>query len=348
MTDVDTAWIQTCTLIATSSAVPFLAWRSWDLSRKIRAQGKQAQEVTEALKSQLHQSEDAFQQMEVRHLEVRRRLGEAGLFECYRQPVLLVGPRSVGKTSLLSHWRTPWSRAANQEATVKHNVAEVPICNFPLKERRPHFADPELKVPVTAQLMLRVHDFPGEVSTQRLIEKTVRDETAELRRASSHDLGVVVICMFDASEAVQGIAPETKKYYNGELFQRLRGLVFESAVKIERLVMVFNKHDHLRRRRPPTVSDADLLEECNVRFLSEFRELQSICNPGRLASVLTMLDRESNRDQTRGSPVVFGEAARALVEAFGDTAPLRNVLAEPARVVPAAHYTRNETRAPAP
>lgn len=331
-------------LFGTLTAIPLLLWRNRSLEKLLRAQDQQYVDQESRLKLGLKQSELAFQQLELRHRELRRRLEEAGIYESFRQPVLLVGPRGVGKTSLLTHWRTPWSKA-RPSPTFRHNFAEVPVCNLPLPERRPHFADPDLMVPVIAQLLLRVHDFAGEVNAQKLVEKVIREETAELRRASQHDLGVVIVCMFDAGEVVKGISPETQRYYNGELFQRLRGMMFDANVKIERLILVFNKYDRLRQGRPPAVTDVDLLDECLGRFINEFRELPRLCNPGRMTGVLTMLDRENNRALTRGGPIVFGEAARSLIEAFGNPDLAKGVVGDTARPVPAQLLAQDAPRA---
>jgi len=166
-------------LFGTLTAIPLLLWRNRSLEKLLRAQDQQYVDQESRLKLGLKQSELAFQQLELRHRELRRRLEEAGIYESFRQPVLLVGPRGVGKTSLLTHWRTPWSKA-RPSPTFRHNFAEVPVCNLPLPERRPHFADPDLMVPVIAQLLLRVHDFAGEVNAQKLVEKVIREEAEKV------------------------------------------------------------------------------------------------------------------------------------------------------------------------
>lgn len=252
----------------------------------------------------------------------RARLRHDGIVEHYMQPVVLVGPRGVGKSSLLRYWRSPWE-VTPTSPTFRRERVDVPVCMLPNIETRVHPDDPELVVPIHANLMLRVHDFAGEVEAQRMVSQVLMEETRLLRQTSHRELGVVVICMFDAAEAVSGIQHETRKYYNGELFGRLRGLVSEQAVSVERLILVFNKVDNLRLACESHYTDEDILRECMTYFLGTFPDLHYVCNEGRMRTMLTMLNSLDGHDRVRGASGVLGEASRPIVEAYDANLALR-------------------------
>lgn len=315
--------VTTAVLLGVATAVPLL----WHRLRLLRARiDQQDHEYIEA-SAALEAARSRFNRLSAKLVEV-------GVVETYCLPVLLVGPRAVGKTSLLAQWETPWS-AARPSPTFRHRSAEVPVCNVESIATRPHFADPEILTPVHAQLMLRVHDFAGEAHAQQVVEKIIRQETAELRAASEHDLGLVVVCMFDATEAVTGLAEETRRYYNGELFQRLRRIVFEGGARIDRMILVFNKVDRAQAAAGADVSAAQIREHCFRTFLGAFPEIGHVCNPDRICGVLTMLDG-MNPDVVRGAPMVMGEAARGFVEAFGAGDVANRISNERGASVPAA------------
>lgn len=320
-------------LIGTLTAIPLLVVRIRQLHRQVADLEASQIGRAESLQQQLVHAEAQRRSATERYERLKQNLSESDVVETYFQPVLLVGPRGVGKTSLLSQWKAPWTQS-QPSPTFRHNYAEVPVCDLPEFEKRPHFADPDILTPVHAHLMLRVHDFAGEVSAQQLVEKTLRDETRELRQSSRRELGVIIVCLFDASDVVSGISRETSNYYNGELFQRLRNLVFVAEVKLERLILVFNKYDRLRQGRPASLTDADLLDECFARFVGEFRELRAICNPDRMCGVLTMLSREGDERLTRGANVVLGEAARAFVASFGGESAVQAIAQEKGAPLP--------------
>jgi hypothetical protein len=154
--------------------------------------------------------------------EAKKRLGKLEkrrqIFT-YRQPVLLIGPRAVGKTSLMHHWHVPWD-ASEASATYLHQTCDVPVYDHHTDP--PANGHPGSQAPSTFHLVLRVHDFPGELRAQQMVAKLARDETVRLREGSKCNLGAVLICMFDAEEAHIGIRPETQQYYNGDLFRTLR------------------------------------------------------------------------------------------------------------------------------
>ena len=113
---------------------------------------------------------------------VKAVLQRSSVVRTFHQPVLLVGPREVGKTSLLKQWHAPWDLSANERTRIER-YADVPVFDFELPDQEPHFADPEVLTGVHAHLMLRVHDFPGELGAQAMIkEKVIAAHRAGIRK----------------------------------------------------------------------------------------------------------------------------------------------------------------------
>jgi GTPase SAR1 family protein len=277
------------------------------------------QKQNEDLKKKLTSTQNSLNSLEkeVRKFkQVRERLKKSGVVWTYQQPVVLVGPRYVGKTSLLMQWHAPWI-TSSLSPNVTHTTSKVPVYDFEAKDTEPHFADPELYVRVHTHLGLKVHDFPGETKAQQAIRDIVIDETEYLQTRARKNLGVVLICMFDAEEAKIGISKETQEYYNGELFRELRTLVTHSQVKLERLILVFNKYDLLKSHYP-RMEDRDLLKFCVDKFNPIYSLLRGVCNSEKVCEVFTTLSREEMLFKNRGAPIVKGEASRAFVEAFTD------------------------------
>src|SRR5947209_3297508 len=57
---------------------------------------------------------------------IRKHLARSYVIRNYFQPVLVVGPRFVGKTSLIKQWQVPWDHSP-VAGTMTHRVCEVPI-----------------------------------------------------------------------------------------------------------------------------------------------------------------------------------------------------------------------------
>lgn len=254
------------------------------------------------------------QRMAKKYTEVKQKLELSSVIHEYFQPVILVGPRAVGKTSLLAQWHAPWDHNM-LPSTRSHQISIVPLYDFKLEKKEPHFADPEIMTTISVNLKLRVHDFPGELGQQRNIVAQTKQETQELRRSTGKDLGIVLICMFDAQEVVKGVSDETNKYYNGELFRNLREVVAHDQVGIERLILVFNKYDLLMRHFAQKDEDA-LLQTCLTAYKPIISLLRGTCNSQRVCEVCTILDRANITRNNRGAPIVMGEAARGFVEAM--------------------------------
>jgi len=263
----------------------------------------------EATKGEMAQLRELAQ----RYHSVRTKLEQSQMVFHYEQPVLLLGRREVGKTSLMMQWHAPWDNR-KLDPTRTHKESSVPVYDFVLPDKKPHFADPSIKTAAHVHLKLLVHDFPGEPDAQLSIAEIARMETQRLQQETEKNLGVVLICMFDAEEAAIGIKDETRRYYNGELFSNLRTRVSLYEIQIQRLIVVFNKFDLLRNRLPGEPAE-DLLKLCVDTHYKIVEPFRHICNPERVCETVTVLDRD-DLVMSQGSLVVLGEAARGLVGAM--------------------------------
>jgi hypothetical protein len=252
----------------------------------------------------------ALRKVETKYTEVKKILGDSSVVKDYDQPVLLLGPRNVGKTSLVTQWHAPWN-SDTLESTRRLLTSTVPVFDYTQPDAAPHFADADVLTKVHVHLKVKVHDFPGEPHLQHEVAKVARSETKRLREETRKALGVVLVCMFDAEEAATGVSSETKRYYNGEFFSHLRGFVINEAIGIERLVVVFNKFDLLRAKMPGQPDDA-LINECITTFDPIIEPFHYMCNSERVCETITVLDRDKLR-LSQGASVVLGEAARGLV-----------------------------------
>lgn len=326
---------------------------TWFLSKNDRATRLELTQSLNKTQKELKELETAKKQVDAEHQKltaemkqlrvasdkyerVKAALQQSSVVRTFYQPVLLVGPREVGKTSLLKQWHAPWDTSPN-ERTRRHRRAEVPIFDFELPDQEPHFADSDISTAIHAHLVLRVHDFPGELDAQQKIKEEVRAETIELRSTTKKTLGIVLICFFDALEAHEGVSDKTRDYYNGDLFRELRELVAHNQVAIDRLILVFNKYDLLRDMAEPAMSDHDLLELCAVTFADVLKPLRGACNHEKICEVFTILGRDDMHLKNRGAPIVKGESARRFVETMAGAKAASDTLGG----VRATNYTAN-------
>jgi hypothetical protein len=339
-------WLYTTlALLGPSLIAPWAFLRARALKRDVDSREQEFERARKEWSAQLTQLQETHRGLDARHRALRDRIAKSGMIRSLYQPVLLVGPTAVGKTSLLSHWRAPWQGVAPVAATSHHRQADVPVCDHQSVFEEAHFADDDMKVKAVTRMMLRVHDFPGEISAQKIVMRVLQEESKNLRQHSRREMGVVIVCMFDAGEVERGITEETRRYYNQELFRDLGRFVRGNTATIERLILVFNKADRLRESRRGAIPDEDLLGECEAVFLNAFPGFSDLCHPGRIIPVLTMLDRENNRIHSRGAPLVLGEAARALVESVMGSGLAKQVLTDQLRPVTAAHIAKRGRRA---
>ena len=219
-----------------------------------------------------------------------------------------------------------------------HKTSIVPIYDFEPTDTEPHFADPEIKTRVKVHLKLQVHDFPGELYSQRAVSEQARKESHYLRDHAGKNLGVVLVCMFNALDAFQGVNESTLRYYNGDLFRNLRNMVSSGTVGIQRLVLVFNKYD-LLRDECPGLGDEELLKKCIDSSVKVLSPLRSSCNPEKVCEVFTILEREEIMNNNRGAPIVLGEAARGLVEVMAGVGSAQTVIPEAATNYSSRHFS---------
>jgi|GEM_PF-4984585 len=262
-----------------------------------------------------------------KYFKVRKKLEQSPVVYYYEQPVILLGPRAVGKTSLLMQLHAPWVTSLLQ-ATVKHSSSKVPICDF-YSGNVPHFADSEIITKKHIHLLLHIHDFPGELSAQQKIKQIIIDETNTLRENINNNLGVVLICMVDAEEAVIGISRETRQYYNGDLFRELHSLNGYNKIQIERLIYVFNKLDKLKLHKP-NLNNKDLLKLCVDSYDKIFEDLYRVCNPEKVCEVFTILSREDMHFNNQGASIVKGEASRNIANFFSNSINVKEIIPEQA------------------
>ena len=280
------------------------------LEAQMRDTNSQIKKMSSELLSAQQQA-NRLSQFETKYKNVKQRLQASFVVREYVQPVVLVGPRSVGKTSLLAQWHAPWDHSGVNPSRT-HSSSTVPIYDFKRNNTEPHFADPEILTDVHIHLKLKVHDFPGELASQKSIIQIAIQETLNLRQSTGKSLGIVLICMFDAEEAITGISSGTNTYYNGELFGNLRGLIAHNKIGIERLILVFNKYD-LLKARSKNQNDVTLLKQCLNTYQPVISLLKGICNPEKVCEVFTILNREDMTNNNRGAPIVMGESARKFV-----------------------------------
>jgi len=297
------------------------------LEGQLRDSNKDINQINGKLKEASSKISDLFPYKE-KYLRVKHNLEKSSVVRRYFQPVILVGPRAVGKTSLVTQWHAPWDRS-RLSPTQTVRTSAVPVFDFQLESLEPNFADSEILSKIHMHLSLRVHDFPGELGAQKSVIEKVVEETLQIRGETEKDLGVVLICMLDASEALTQVSRSTVEYYNGELFANLRALVSHNKVSVERIVFVFNKYDLLKAQRVG-VNDVQLMKACLQAYQNVITPLRGICNPERFCEVFTVLDRDDMVMNNRGAPIVLGEASRRFVEALAGKEHLQNVVKEAA------------------
>jgi hypothetical protein len=308
------------------------------LERQLRNQENLNSELTSELNS-LREQVERLAPFEEKYEQVKSKLQKSqGVVKEYSQPVILVGLRAVGKSSLLAQWHAPWdySRLAS---TARYKTSTVPIYDFKQTNTEPHFADPDIKTDVHIHLKLKVHDFPGEPGAQESVVEQAIQETRNLRKSTGKaDLGVVLICIFNAEEAATSLSESTKVYYNGELFAKLRGLVAYNEVRLEKLVLVFNKYDLLKQNYPDQ-DDKFLLYKCLEAFKPVILPLRGICNPERVCEVFTSLSQDKDTPyHNKGASIVLGQAAIKFVEVMAGMEAVKEVIREPEAIYAAPSF----------
>lgn len=304
--------------------------------RKLREENADLSRTRQRLELELHSlrgSVDGF----------RARLQEMPVVDSYHQPVLLMGPSSVGKTSLIRQLEARWKprrvrTSPSPTPAPSLRPVSVPVGDcFRAKACR-HPLDEQIQADLQSHLVLDFFDFPGEPSGRKAIIQAVCLRTTEIFDCAG--LGVILICMFNADEAArrEPLQP-TKEYYDRETVLKLRDLVVLSKARIERLILVFNKVDLLRERRP-RFNDADVRDLCREFFLTHFRDLEDLSRYNSdpevagasaslhepLACIITMLNQEAPDSRIQGASEVLGAASSSLLRKFGGESMLQEIL----------------------
>ncbi len=197
----------TAAVAAAATAIPtgVFAWRQAKSNqvRQLRGLTQQLEARDSQLSAERREHEESKQRIQaleerVRSLsdterkyeKVKEKLQKSDVVRKHHQPVILLGPRGVGKTSLLMQWYSPWDQS-RLSGTQRHKEADVPLFDFKQDDAEPHFADEDVITSVHHHLVLRVHDFPGELSSQKEAAEVARRETLRLKRVTRKSLGLV-------------------------------------------------------------------------------------------------------------------------------------------------------------
>ena len=287
---------------------------------KIIKESKQKLVTSETnLKKNLTQEIAKSKTLDEKYTNIREKLQNSRIVNNFYQTVVLCGPRSVGKTSLMMQLHAPWDYS-KLSPTIKHRRASFPVCTQE-GDKIPHFADSSIKVKSKSTVSLDIHDFPGELSYQKRILEFLNDE-------ADKDFGIVLICMFDAEEAYSGISKSTDEYYNGDLFKQLRKLI-SFKLEIVRLIFVFNKFDILKTKFP-SKDNSELLDKCIKEYSQILRLFSGIVNPEKVCEILTILGREDIMIENMGATIVKGEASREIIKKVLGNHLLTDIIEKPA------------------
>lgn len=242
-----------------------------------------------------------YDALHTRYMSVKTHLEDASVITSHIQPVFLCGPRAIGKSSLMMQWYTPWDHS-KLPATQTHMVVKIPVYQYK-GEKKPHFADDSILSNQKHQIMLEVHDFPGDLAIQASIQKEIIN--------SSDKNGLVLICMFNAMDAAnQKISSDVIQYYNGDLFKNLRNLYINNDIEIRKVILVFNKFDLLKNLLP-SVDQEELLNLCLQTHKEIISLFAGLIDKSKICEVATILQREYIKENIGGS-VVQGECIREL------------------------------------
>ncbi len=255
-------------------------------------------------------------------------LAESSVIREFFQPVILMGPRGVGKTSLVSQLHSPWIQESTI-ATVKYSHSKVPVYDYVENDLVKHFANPDISVKQITHLMLDIYDFPGEIAVQRLIENIILEKAKKFKEETNKSIGLVLICVFDSSEASSEISRETSSYYNSNLFRNIISFVKFGQVQIDRLILVFNHFDKLKRMNPDK-SEIDLAQDCYEKFSPIFRNLNEICSSNAICEVFSVLGGENFTYENKGANLIKGECSRNFVKTFLPRGPIDSIIPDKA------------------
>lgn len=271
---------------------------------------------------------DSLNKIKLKFENMNSILSKSSVVRSLLQPVIIMGPRGVGKTSLVLQLHAPWIHE-KLKGSIDHTHSEVPIFDFVEKDLTNHFANPELKVRLNTHLLLDMHDFPGDIAAQTQIKEIILEQAKEIKHRTSKNLGLILICMFNSEEAETSISQATKDYYNGDLFNQIRSFVIDNQVSIDRLILVFNHFDKLLKLKPQS-STHSLSKDCLEKFKPIYSDLNRICNKEKVCEVFTVLGGDDILLENRGANMVKGECSRKFVSFFVDEIKVKEIIPETA------------------
>jgi GTPase SAR1 family protein len=291
---------------------------TYDKDEKITKLSKQKESLESDIlcsKKSIKNNENKIRELsqyKEKYMSLVGKIKASSVSESYYLPVFITGPRSVGKSSLVEQWNAPWNHS-ELPSTRKQKTAIVPINYFYGNVKKPHFLDSSIETQVKMHLILKVHDFPGEISQQDSIIEEAKKDTDNLQKTSGKNLGIVLICMLNSSEVHIGLQQDTINYFNGKFFQNLMDLQITKEVNIDKLILVFNKYDLLKEKYP-NEEDKDLMRRCMDTFEPAIKDFRNICSKVDVYPVFTILSRENMLYKNQGASIVKGAASKRFVE----------------------------------
>jgi len=271
---------------------------------------------------------DSLNKIKLKYNDMNSILSKSSVVRTLLQPVIIMGPRGAGKTSLVLQLHAPWIHD-KLKGSIDHSHSEVPIFDFVEHDLISHFANPELKVQLNTHLMLDMHDFPGDIAAQTQIKEVILEQAHEIKHKTNKNLGLVLICMFNSEESATKISETTLNYYNGDLFRHIKSFVIDNQVSIDRLILVFNHFDKLEKLTP-TLSLHELSQKCLEKFQPIYNDLNRICNKEKVCEVFTVLGGDDILLENRGANMVKGECSRKFISFFVDKIKVEEIIPESA------------------
>jgi GTPase SAR1 family protein len=307
-------------------AVATLFATAWGLTANNRKslQLKGTRNLLESKNDELSQKEQELE-------KIKQDLQKHTLSFNYSQQVLLCGPKSVGKTSLATRLHSPWKRE-ELSPTLGYRKLDIPVIRLEEKEMKPHTSCPSIYVKQEKFISLLLYDFSGEIQSQEQIIKV-------LSSPENKKHGVVLVLMFEASE-LDNISRETRSYYNGDLFKRLKNLQAHH-VNIVRIILVFNKFDLLCEKYPDK-SIIDLTKECAKRFTELIDPIYDAVSPEKICEIATILESTNKHGNVMGDSTVKGEMAREIVFEIGGVEAVKSVVRQGASNFASIRYSQQE------
>ncbi|GLZ51334.1 hypothetical protein Acsp07_09510 [Actinomycetospora sp. NBRC 106378] len=161
---------------------------------------------------------------------------------------------------------------------------------------------------------MRVHDFRGEVTLQDLPLSEARTESQKIRSENGGRAGVVLIFMFDATEAIDMASSDrSDEYYTNKLFGNISLALRGAEIFVRRVIIVYNKFDQLESARPGENHGA-LLARCESTFQRAIEKIRDTFRRHDVRTVATVLSTNDEDINTKNASIVLGYAADGFVD----------------------------------